>query len=80
MIATLMLPSQIQIIPQYIMFQPIGWINSYLPLIVPCLIGQAFFIFMIMQLIRGIPRELDEAADIDGCGLGALSCGLSCRC
>jgi multiple sugar transport system permease protein len=71
MIATLMLPSQIQIIPQYIMFQRIGWINSYLPLIVPRLFGQAFFIFMIMQFIRGIPRELDEAADIDGCGLGA---------
>jgi multiple sugar transport system permease protein len=71
MIATLMLPSQIQIIPQYIMFNRLGWINSYFPLIVPRLFGQAFFIFMIMQFIRGIPRELDEAADIDGCSRGA---------
>jgi multiple sugar transport system permease protein len=71
MIATLMLPSQIQVVPQYIMFSKLGWINSYLPLIVPRLFGQAFFIFMIMQFIRGIPRELDEAADIDGCSRGA---------
>jgi len=70
MIATLMLPAQVSIIPQYIMFNKIGWINSYFPLIVPRLFGQAFFIFMIMQFIRGIPRELDEAADIDGCGRG----------
>jgi multiple sugar transport system permease protein len=71
MIATLMLPTQIQIIPQYIMFNKIGWINSYSPLIVPRLFGQAFFIFMIMQFIRAVPRELDEAAEIDGCSRGA---------
>lgn len=67
MILTLMLPSQVQIIPQYIFFSKIGWINSYLPLIVPRFGGGAFFIFMIMQFIRGIPTELDEAAEIDGC-------------
>jgi multiple sugar transport system permease protein len=67
MLATLMLPAQIQIIPQYIMFNQLGWINSFLPLIAPRFFGQAFFIFMIMQFIRGIPRELDEAADMDGC-------------
>jgi multiple sugar transport system permease protein len=67
MILTLMLPSQVQLIPQYIMFNKLGWINTYLPLLVPRLCGQAFFIFMIMQFIRGIPRELDEAAEIDGC-------------
>lgn len=67
MILTLMLPSQVQIIPQYIFFSKIGWINSYLPLIVPRFGGGAFFIFMIMQFIRGIPSELDEAAEIDGC-------------
>jgi multiple sugar transport system permease protein len=70
MLATLMLPAQIQIIPQYIMFNKLGWINSFLPLIAPKLFGQAFFIFMIMQFIKGIPRELDEAATIDGCGRG----------
>lgn len=67
MILTLMLPSQVQLIPQYIMFNKLGWINTYLPLLVPRLCGQAFFIFMIMQFIRGLPRELDEAAEIDGC-------------
>jgi multiple sugar transport system permease protein len=67
MILTLMLPSQVQLIPQYIMFNKLGWINTYLPLLVPRLGGQAFFIFMIMQFIRCLPRELDEAAEIDGC-------------
>lgn len=67
MILTLMLPSQVQIIPQYIFFSKIDWVNSYLPLIVPRFGGGAFFIFMIMQFIRGIPTELDEAAEIDGC-------------
>lgn len=67
MILTLMLPAQVQIIPQYVFFSRIGWVNSYLPLLVPRLGGQAFFIFMIMQFIRGIPTELDEAAEIDGC-------------
>jgi len=74
MIATLMLPAQISIIPQYILFNALGWINSYFPLIVPRLFGQAFFIFLIMQFIRGIPKELDEAAEIDGCGRGATFC------
>jgi multiple sugar transport system permease protein len=67
MLLTLMLPSQVQIIPQYIVFNRLDWINTYLPLLVPRLGGQAFFIFLIMQFIRGIPRELDEAAEIDGC-------------
>lgn len=68
MLSTLMLPAQIQIIPQYIMFSRLGWVNTFLPLLVPRLFGQAFFIFMLIQFIRGIPRELDEAAEIDGCG------------
>src|SRR6185503_13841568 len=67
MILTLMLPSQVQLIPQYILFNKLDWVNTYLPLLVPRLCGQAFFIFMMMQFIRGIPRELDEAAEIDGC-------------
>lgn len=72
MILTLMLPAQVQIIPQYIFFSKIGWINTYLPLLVPRLGGQAFFIFMIMQFIRGIPKELDEAAEIDGCSKAGI--------
>lgn len=67
MLLTLMLPAQVLIIPQYILFKQLGWINTYLPLLVPRLGGSAFFIFMIMQFIRGLPKELDEAAEMDGC-------------
>lgn len=67
MIATLMLPAQVQIIPQYILFTKLGWLNTFFPLLVPRLGGTPFFIFMIMQFIRGLPIELDEAAEIDGC-------------
>lgn len=71
MLATLMLPVQIQIIPQYILFTQLDWINTFWPLLLPRALGQAgqaFFIFMIVQFIRGIPVELDEAASIDGMG------------
>ena len=67
MLTTLMLPLQIQLIPQYIMFSKLGWVNSFKPIIVPSFFGRAFFIFMIVQFIRGVPRSLDEAAEIDGC-------------
>lgn len=67
MILTLMLPIQVQIIPQYIIFSWLGWINTFYPLLVPHFFGAPFFIFLIMQFIRGIPTELDEAAEIDGC-------------
>ena len=68
MMMTLMLPFQVQIIPQYIMFNKLNWINTLYPLIVPKFFGSAFFIFLIMQFIRGLPLELDEAAEIDGAG------------
>lgn len=68
MMVTLMVPSQVLVVPQYIIFNKLGWINSFLPLIVPEWGGRAFFIFLIMQFIAGIPKELDEAAEIDGCG------------
>lgn len=67
MLITMMLPGQILMIPQYIIFNKLGWINSFAPLIVPSLGGSAFFVFMIMQFIQGLPYELDEAAIIDGC-------------
>lgn len=66
MLLTLMLPSQVQIIPQYIVFTQLGWLNTWLPLLLPRIGGQAFFIFMIIQFIRSIPKDLDEAAMIDG--------------
>ncbi len=68
MLLTLMLPTQVQIIPQYIVFSKLDWINTFRPLLVPRFFGQAFFIFMMIQFIRGIPREFDEAAAIDGAG------------
>ncbi len=68
MMLTLMLPSQVLIIPQYIIFSKLDWLNSFLPLLVPRIGGEAFFIFMIIQFIRGIPVDLDEAAMIDGAG------------
>jgi multiple sugar transport system permease protein len=66
MLTTLMLPVQVQIIPQYIVFSRLGWINTFYPLLLPRIGGQAFFIFMIM------PKDLDEAAEMDGCGKGTI--------
>lgn len=67
MMLSMMLPSQIVMVPQFILFNKLGWVGSYLPLIVPAFLGSGFFIFLNMQFISGVPRELDEAARIDGC-------------
>ncbi len=67
MIMTLMLPVQVLMIPQYMLFSKLKWINTYWPLIIPYFGGYAFFIYLDIQFLRGIPRELDEAARIDGC-------------
>ena len=64
---TMMLPHDVTIIPQYVMFTKLGWLSSFKPVIVPHFFGTPFFIFMLMQFIRTIPSELDEAAKIDGC-------------
>lgn len=68
MMLTLMLPGQVLIIPQYLLFNHFGWIDSFKPLIIPAYGGDAFFIFLMVQFMRGIPLELDESARIDGCG------------
>lgn len=69
MLGTLMLPAHVTLIPQYVLFQHLGWVNTFAPLIVPHFFGiSAFFIFLMVQFIRGIPRELDDAALIDGAG------------
>lgn len=68
LLVTIMLPMQVTLIPQYILFHKLGWVNTFLPLIVPAFIGGIpFFIFLMVQFIRGVPRELDQAAVIDGC-------------
>ncbi|WP_141503845.1 carbohydrate ABC transporter permease [Paenibacillus luteus] len=67
LMATLMLPAQVTVVPQYILYNKLGFVDSYIPLILPHFFGGgAFFIFLVVQFIRGIPRELDEAAQIDG--------------
>ncbi|NJP95484.1 carbohydrate ABC transporter permease [Nonomuraea sp. FMUSA5-5] len=69
MLITIMLPVHVLIIPQYVLYAQLGWINTYLPLIVPKFLAtDAFFVFLMTQFIRGLPRELDEAARIDGAG------------
>ena len=69
MMGTLMLPYHVTLVPQYIMFLNLGWVNTYLPLVVPKFLAvDSFFIFLMVQFFRGIPREIDEAAVMDGCG------------
>ena len=67
MMLTMMLPGQVTMIPRYIMFHKFGWIDTFLPLIVPHYFAQAFFVFLNMQFINGLPKELDESAYVDGC-------------
>ncbi|HMO59014.1 MAG TPA: carbohydrate ABC transporter permease [Roseiflexaceae bacterium] len=68
LIITMLIPWQVLMIPQFLMFHKIGWYGTYLPLIVPSFTGNAFFIFLMRQYMRTFPRELDDAARIDGCG------------
>lgn len=67
MLATMMLPSQVIMIPSFLIWYNLGLSSTYVPLILPYFCGQAFFIYQMMQFMAGIPRELDEAATIDGC-------------
>ena len=69
MLLTIMLPIHVIVVPQYIIFNNLGFVNTFIPLILPKFLAtDAFFVFLMVQFIRGIPRELDEAALIDGCG------------
>lgn len=68
MMMTMMIPYHVVLIPQYVLFLNLGWVDTYLPLIVPrFLAADGFFVFLMVQFFRQIPRELDEAAMIDGC-------------
>ena len=69
MMLGIMLPIHVVIVPQYVFFSQLGWVNTLLPIILPKMLAtDAFFIFLMVQFIRGVPRELDEAALIDGAG------------
>jgi ABC-type glycerol-3-phosphate transport system permease component len=67
MLATLMLPPHVTLIPQFILFKQLGWINTFLPLIVPQFFGGPWLTFLVRQFLLTLPRELDDAARIDGC-------------
>ena len=68
-LASMMLPAQALVIPQFVLFQSLGWIDTFLPLLAPCLLGGSpFFIFLFRQFFLSIPRDVVEAARMDGCG------------
>jgi ABC-type glycerol-3-phosphate transport system permease component len=68
MLATMMIPGQIYAVPAFIIYRTLGWVDTYLPLIVPAWMGGAFFVFLFRQFFMGIPLEMDEAARMDGAG------------
>lgn len=72
LLATMMLPSQVTLVPTFLIFSHLGWVNSFKPLWVPSFFGSAFFIFLLRQFFLTIPQELEEAAEIDGCGYGRI--------
>jgi len=73
MMITMMLPQHATLVPQFTYFYRLGWVNTFIPLILPKFLAtDAFFIFLITQFVRGIPRELDEAAIVDGCNRYSL--------
>jgi len=73
LLSTMMLPYQVTLVPVYLMFKTLGWVNTFLPLIVPPFFGGgAFSIFLLRQFFSTLPAELDDAAKIDGCGLFSI--------
>lgn len=68
LIATIVLPSAVTLIPVYTIFYKLGWVGTWLPLIIPHFFANAYNVFLVRQFLLGIPREMDEAARIDGCG------------
>ena len=69
LLGTMLLPQHVTLVPKYVLFNNLSWINTYLPLVVPHWLGtEAFYIFLMVQFIRNIPRSLDESARIDGAG------------
>jgi multiple sugar transport system permease protein len=67
-LSTMMVPYQVLMVPQYVLFHRLGWVDTIRPLTIPAWFGSAFLIFLLRQFYRSIPSELDDAARIDGCG------------
>ncbi len=67
MLATIMIPTAVTLIPLFMLFSRLGWVNTYLPLIVPHFFANAFYVFLFRQFFRGLPAELFESAELDGC-------------
>lgn len=68
MLGSMMIPEQVTIVPLYQLFRHIGWVNTYLPLIVPSFFGTPLYIFLLRQFFRALPKELEDAARMDGAG------------
>lgn len=66
--ACLCLPGMVLMVPSYLLYNSYGWIGTFLPLIIPAFCGNSYKMFMLMQFMKGVPKELDEAARMDGCG------------
>jgi ABC-type glycerol-3-phosphate transport system permease component len=67
LLATVMVPTSVTLIPLFVLFSKLGWVNTYLPLIVPHFFANAFYVFLFRQFFRGLPTELFESAELDGC-------------
>jgi ABC-type glycerol-3-phosphate transport system permease component len=67
LLATIMVPTSVTLIPTFILFSKLGWVNTYRPLIVPHFFANALYVFLVRQFFRGLPRELFECAELDGC-------------
>lgn len=72
LLLTMMLPHQVTMIPLYMIFSTLGWVGTYHPLIVPAFFGNPYFIFLLRQFFTTIPKELDEAAKVDGCSIPGI--------
>ena len=78
LLLTIMLPGQITMIPRFVLFSKLGWVNTYLPLIVPAWFASPFYVFLMRQFFMGLPSELDDAARIDGPRVSSAYTGASC--
>ncbi|WP_156254040.1 carbohydrate ABC transporter permease [Pseudactinotalea terrae] len=78
MLGTIMLPFHVVLVPQFIIFRELGWLETFLPLVVPKFLAlDSFFVFLMVQFIRGLPREVFEAARIDGAGHVRIYAGIT---